>query len=256
MVYQEEQNTTFPSNGSTTPFDYSFVPHTARIAVYDDLKSAPRVIEIKPAPTNEFIEALASEINNQRLVLGGSIPYTIIREVSENFIHAQFSEIVVSIFDKGNTIRFCDQGPGIANKDQAVRPGFTSAIEPMKGYIRGVGSGLPIVKDYLDISDGTITIEDNMGNGTVVTISLVKEEDKPKVQALPMPPLSPRERAALMFFAQEGALGNKELADLLGAPESSTYNLLTSLEEYGLIEKSYKRKRILTDLGSAISQQL
>ncbi len=45
--------------------------------------------------------------------------------------------------DKGNTIRFADQGPGIAHKDLVQEPGFSSATEPMKRYIRGVGSGLP-----------------------------------------------------------------------------------------------------------------
>ena len=41
----------------------------------------------------------------------------------------------------------------------------------MKSYIRGVGSGLPIVKEYLEFTHGTITIEDNLGSGSVVTIS-------------------------------------------------------------------------------------
>ena len=49
----------------------------------------------------------------------------------------------------------------------------------MKNYIRGVGSGLPIVREYLESSHGTITIEDNLGTGAVVTVSLVREEDDP-----------------------------------------------------------------------------
>lgn len=150
------------ADGNKADFNYTFVETIARIAVYDDLRSAPRVIEIQPNTTAEFIENLASKIYEQAKLSGGTIPYTVIREVSENFIHAQFSEIIVSILDQGKTIRFSDQGPGIANKDKAQLPGFTSAIEPMKHYIRGVGSGLPIVKDYLDFSNGTITIEDNL----------------------------------------------------------------------------------------------
>lgn len=153
-------------------FDYTHVHAVARIALYDDLRSAPRVTEIHPAPTAEFIESLTSKIYEQAKSAGGTIPYTVIREVSENFIHARFAEATVSILDDGNTIRFADQGPGIPYKDQAQIPGFTSAVEPMKHYIRGVGSGLPIVKEYLDFSHGTITIEDNLGTGAVVTISL------------------------------------------------------------------------------------
>ena len=89
-----------------TNFDYSFVDATARVAVYDDMKSAPHVLKVKPAGTNEFIEQLTTTVYEQSKLAGGSIPYTLIREVSENFIHAQFKEIVVSIMDGGNTVRF------------------------------------------------------------------------------------------------------------------------------------------------------
>lgn len=168
-----------PANGEhfNDPFDYSFVNTTARIAVYDDLRSAPRITEVYPAETATFIENLASNIYNQARSQGGSIPYTVVREVSENFIHARFQEIIVSIMDNGNTIRFADQGPGIISKDKAQLPGFSSAVEPMKSYIRGVGSGLPIVRDYLEVSHGSITIEDNLNCGSVVTISLAKKND-------------------------------------------------------------------------------
>lgn len=163
----------------SAPFDYTYVETVGRIALYDDLRSTPRVVEIKPAETGAYIEALASTVYEQSHGAGGTIPYTVIREVSENFIHARFKEIVVSILDKGDTIRFADHGPGIPSKEKAQMPGFSSAVEPMKSYIRGVGSGLPIVREYLESSHGTITIEDNLGTGAVVTVSLVREEDDP-----------------------------------------------------------------------------
>lgn len=164
------------ASGAEAPFDYAFVETIGRIALYDDLRSAPRITEIQPAETTAYIEALASTIHRQSQDAGGSISYTIIREVAENFIHAHFKEVVVSILDHGNTIRFADHGPGITSKEKAQKPGFSSAVEPMKNYIRGVGSGLPIVKEYLELSHGTITIEDNLGTGAVVTISLVSDE--------------------------------------------------------------------------------
>ena len=167
---QQNQTHEEPENNEE-PFDFTHVNSIARIALYDDLLSAPHVTEIQPAPTAEFIENLATSVYQQSKAAGGTIPYTVIREVSENFIHARFQEATVSILDNGCTIRFADQGPGIACKDRAQLPGFTSAIEPMKSYIRGVGSGLPIVKEYLDFTHGTITIEDNLGSGSVVTIS-------------------------------------------------------------------------------------
>lgn len=257
----EHTFTTIETPDGTQSFNYDFVPNAARIAIYDDLRSAPRIIEIQPSETTQFIENLASKIYEQAKLAGGAIPYTAIREVSENFIHAKFSEIIVSILDQGNTIRFADQGPGIHNKEKAQLPGFTSAIEPMKKYIRGVGSGLPIVKEYLDFSHGTITIEDNLTTGAVVTLSLKEKPQVPFVGAnavvkTVIPPLSAREREFLPIFLSEGALGVTDIANLTGAPQSSTYVTLKKLEEAGLIEKTVGQKRILTNLGFQIASAL
>ena len=270
MAYQGEQDKEFfESEDSSTAFDYSFVPSTARVAVYDDLKMPPHIIEIKPAPTTDFIEHLATCINDEKTKLGGKIPYAAIREVAENFIHARFTEVVVSILDGGNTIRFCDQGPGIDNKEKATLPGFTSATEPMKHYIRGVGSGLPLVKEYLDFSGGTISIEDNIKTGSVVTITLeerpaegygsnrARQMATPQPARIPIPPLTDREIRALEMFATEGALGVKEVAELCDMPQSSTHNLLVKMQQLNLIEQSKaNKKRILTDYGYSVYQQL
>lgn len=270
----------------TEEFDYSYVDATARIALYDDMKSAPRITEVKPNSTNEFIEQLTTTIYEQSRLVGGKVPYTLIREVSENFIHAQFKEIVVSIFDDGNTIRFADQGPGIAEKEKAQKPGFSSAIEPMKHYIRGVGSGFPIVKDYLDDRDGSIVIEDNLVSGAVVTISLEKKRSpqpdavdrKPQDPAIdptglgrvpfisrqqpsrpvvyPPIPLTEREKTFLLTLMREGELGVTELKELTDTAASTTYNTLRKLEEAGLAEKTTGKKRWLTELGFQVATQL
>ncbi|MBQ3387255.1 MAG: histidine kinase, partial [Eggerthellaceae bacterium] len=109
------------------------------------------MLTVQPAPTTDFIGALANTIYQQAKLMGGTIAYSIILQVTENFIHARFSEMVVSIFNSGKTIRFADQGPGFRNKDQALQPGFSSATQPMKRYIKGVGSGLPTVKEWLQV---------------------------------------------------------------------------------------------------------
>lgn len=230
--------------------------------------AAPRVVEIQPAATAEFIEDLASSIDREAKMVGGSIPYAVIREVTENFIHARFTEIVVSILDQGNTIRFADQGPGISDKEKAQLPGFSSAIEPMKRYIRGVGSGLPLTKEYLDMKHGTISIEDNLGTGAVVTVSLkqqatpadtayeTSDQGKVKHAHIPMPSLSPRQKDILKCFATEGALGVTDIVNLTGYPNSSTYSELQRLEEAGLLEKTMGKKRILTDIGFQVASAL
>lgn len=239
-----------------TDFDYSYVDATARVALYDDMKSAPRVTKVEPDSTNEFIEKLTTTVYEQSKLAGGKIPYTLIREVSENFIHAQFKEIVVSILDNGNTLRFADQGPGIQEKEKAQQPGFSSAIEPMKDYIRGVGSGFPIVKDYLDDREGSIVIEDNLTSGAVVTVSLVKgrKQEQPSSARreplqIPIPPLTDREKLFIDLLQREGELGVSELRDLSENPASTVHNTLRKLEEAALVEKLPNRKRALTPLG-------
>ncbi len=157
-------------------YDYTFVTSVARIALYDDLRSAPRVTEIMPASTPDYIEALASTIYNQAKQAGIDSLYRSARSVGK--LHPRSLHRNHRFHPRwGNTIRFADQGPGISDKKKAQLPGFSSAIEPMKGYIRGVGSGLPIVCDYLDFTHGSISIDDNIGQGTVVTISMNGEAD-------------------------------------------------------------------------------
>lgn len=265
-----------PSMG-TAEFDFSFVPTPARVAFYDDMKSAPRVTEVAPDETTQYIETLTDVIYDQAKRAGGTISYTVIHEVTENFIHAYFREVIVSILDGGNTIRFADQGPGIAHAAKAQLPGFTSAIEPMKRYIRGVGSGLPIVKDYLDAAEGTITIEDNIENGAVITISKVppqaeepaavplsrgadartRYQDYEQAQVnIAIAPLSTRERNMLVILYKEGPLGVTALAQLSEAPASSTHVMLKKLEESGLIETIAGKKRALTPLGHSSAEAL
>lgn len=260
-------------------FDFSFVYTTARIAVYDDLRSAPRVIEVEPAETGEYIEHLAQAIYEQSQKLGGSIPYTVIRELSENFIHARFTEVVISIFDHGDTIRFADQGPGISHKKQAQMPGFTSACEPMKEYIRGVGSGLPLAREYLAMSNGSLSIEDNMGSGAVVTISLARdlspeidsEQEKHRDESMPhktekptvasrttagVPELSDRQKRILMLFSTHGNLGVTDIVKLTGMPQSSVHVEFKKLEEMGLVIKGASQKRELTEEGQQVIELL
>jgi len=206
------------------------------------------------------------------------VPYTAIREVTENFIHADFAEPVVSILEDGMTLRFADQGPGISDKDRAVMPGFTTAHGDMKHYIRGVGSGLPIVRDYLSISGGSLLIEDNLGGGSVVTLyarrasqgsprhsvagSAMGESTSPgglgvggptlqgslDSPAATRPHLSTRQKQVLALVMESGAAGPSLVAKELGCGVSTAYRDLASLEELGLI-CSDGGKRTLTDQG-------
>ncbi len=246
----------------------------ARVAVYEAPGAAPRVEEVEPGPTGEYIERLTTTIHRLAREQGSDIPYTVVREVTENFIHARFAEPVVSILDKGMTIRFADQGPGIADKANAVQPGFTTAAGDMKRYIRGVGSGLPLVRDFLSLSGGTLVLEDNLGAGSVVTISS-HPEALPVYQPL-MPEgaeaasarqftapsaqqhfvtsdervlrLPTRQQQVLALVMETGLVGPSIVAKELGVGVSTAYRDLASLEDANLIEAD-GGKRTLTEQG-------
>lgn len=249
-----------------TGFDYTYVSTPAQIAIYDDQLSEPRIVMIDPAPTTEFIGKLAATIYENAQKLGGTIAYSIILQVTENFIHARFTEMVVSIFNGGKTIRFADQGPGFKNKDRALQPGFSSATQPMKQFIKGVGSGLPTVKEWLQMANngGRLTIEDNLNGGAVVTISMEDTAATPTTAAQPvkkspvyMPSLNEKERNYLQLLAHEGAMGITEIVELTGISKSTVHTDLGRLEQHGLIENEPgTKRRMLSALGAEVVKAL
>ncbi len=253
--------------------DVSLAPSTALIAVYEAPGSAPRVEEIRPAPVAEFIEAIATRVHQLTGEAGGNLPYTVVREVAENLIHAGFAEPVISILDGGATVRFADQGPGIPEKDRAVLPGYTTAHGGMKAFIRGVGSGFPIVRDFLSVSGGELVIEDNLGCGSVVTISCrpggstattPRQNDSEitggsvdQVQlAHPVdsgptrpsrPRLTTRQTQVLALVLESGSAGPSLVAGELSVGLSTAYRDLAYLEELGLMEADGGKRTVTQD---------
>ena len=139
-------------------------------------------------------------------------------------------------------------------------PGFSSATEPMKRYIRGVGSGLPLVKEYLSFKHGRITIEDNLKTGAVVTISISPEEEdrrpiSQKKRGVIIPALTDREKDVLYLFMQEHTLRVTDIKDELGLSPSTVHRILGKLEEHGIVE-TVGKVRVLTDFGSQVADQL
>ncbi len=247
-------------------------PHSALLAVYDAPAAAPRTEEVASRTEAELVEEIASRTFTHARDAGGEIPYTVIREVTENFIHANFREPVVSIMDGGRTIRFADQGPGIRDKDRAVLPGFTTATRDMRHVIRGVGSGLPIVKDYLGFSGGSLEIDDNLGDGTVVTVRSPQPPSDPGVTEAPVleaspgdarhpasggfAPLTTRQKQVLSLVLELGEVGPTIVSKELSVALSTAYRDLAFLENSGLIESDASGKRILTSEGSSYLDSL
>lgn len=243
--------------------DYSFVYNPVHISIYDNLNVSPQVITIDPQDTSNFIEELSQVVYREAKNLGGNIPYTVIRELSENFIHAHFKEALVSILDNGNTLRFTDQGPGIINKEAALEPGYSSACSEMRDYIRGVGSGLAIVNEFLKVSNGSISIEDNLNEGSVITVTLQtnKGNNQPLSKISPQkeisrldgekPKLTAIQKQLIRNIDIMGELGVSELKGLTAMAQSTICTNLQKLEDLGILEKDeISSKRSLTNYGA------
>lgn len=234
-------------------------PAPALIAIYDAMTAPPRVEQVTARAPRELIESVAARSYQLARDAGGSLPYTVIREVVENFIHAGFDEVVISILDSGRTIRFADQGPGIKDKERAFLPGFTTASEAMKQVIRGVGSGLPVARECLQFAGGSIEVDDNLGGGTVVTLRAtpVTEPTPAPATAAETPPaddyeppvLSTRQKQVLSLAMELGSVGPTIVSRELGVGLSTAYRDLELLTNHGLISADDAGKRMLTDLG-------
>lgn len=157
--------------------DLPLPPTPTRIAVYDDMLMPPRVVMVEPSDIRSYLSEITKTVYELAFQHCSEWSFQVIRELVENLIHASFMEPTISILDGGKTIIFSDHGPGIPNKQAALKPSFSSATAQMKRYIRGVGSGLPIVEEWLRMHHGNLTIEDNLGHGTSVTVSLLQKDE-------------------------------------------------------------------------------
>ncbi len=208
-----------------------FIP--VRIALYDNMRSIPRVIHSEYKNIADFINDTSQKTYSLSHELGGEIPYTIIREIIENLIHAEFKEITISILSGGNHIMVSDQGPGIDDKEKVLLPGYTSATSSMKQYIRGVGSGLPIVKETITFSGGIIDISDNIRQGTVISLK-IGSAGKDAFPSPGVPPIS--EGPALSPEEIENKLSVEvfeKLNNILTERQKKIIFLILELEEAG-----------------------
>ncbi len=228
-----------------------------RIAVYGEPSTPPVVVPITDIPLTDgqvpaLIEALTNRACDRARELGGRLPITVFRELVENLVHASFAGVVITILDQGNTLRVSDRGPGIPDKEAALRPGFTSADVAAKRFIRGVGSGFSVVKETLAGLDGVLDIEDNLGRGTVVTARVSPLPDTPLAPAvLPAYNLSERQLKTLLLTVELAPVGPTRIAQELGVSTSTAYRDLVSLEDAGFVTSQATGHRSVTESGLA-----
>jgi hypothetical protein len=201
---------------------------------------------------SELLEALTTRTHGLVREEGGAVPVSVLRELIDNLVHASFAGVVITILDRGNTVRISDQGPGIPDKEAALRPGFTSADATAKHYIKGVGSGFPLVRETLDALGGTLDIEDNLGRGTVVTARVPALVETALAPApAPAYNLPERQLKVLLLTVELAPVGPTRIAQELGVSTSTAYRELVSLEQVGFVVCRPSGHRSATDAGLA-----
>jgi anti-sigma regulatory factor (Ser/Thr protein kinase) len=232
-------------------------PEAPRIAVYDTLTSPPRVIVVEEADLPALIASLAEKTYHYCREQGGQVPYTVIQELMENLLHACFRDVVITILDNGQTIRISDHGPGVDDKDRAFQPGFTTATALQRRLIRGVGSGLPLARESLQLLRGMLTVEDNLGGGAVFTIKMpVHAPEQPPAPTVPDVRLTTRQTKVLVLLMELGSAGPTAVAKELGIAPATAFRELVVLQDKGLIHSLGDGKRALREEGLRLLERI
>ena len=83
-------------------------------------------------------------------------------------IHAEGGYIDVIISEEDITMVLVDMGPGIADIEQAMQAGWSTAPDNIRSLGFGAGMGLPNMKKYSDFME----IDTKIGIGTTVTMKV------------------------------------------------------------------------------------
>lgn len=81
-------------------------------------------------------------------------------------IHAGGGHAEVRVMEDAIEIILTDEGPGIADIEQAMQAGFSTAPDTIRSLGFGAGMGLPNMKRYTDSMD----IQSEVGKGTCITM--------------------------------------------------------------------------------------
>jgi DNA-binding transcriptional ArsR family regulator len=198
---------------------------------------------------------------------GGKVPEESVRELIENLVHAGYRGVVISILEDGNVVRVSDKGPGVQHKERAMEFGFSGATPEALEEIRGVGAGLGMARAAAEEVGGTVTIEDNIGGGTVASVAVTGEAPDRKEPEQPAPArrypdgvprmnISERQQKVLITVLECGEVGPSTVAERLEISVSTAYRDLSVLEEHGLVVTDESGKRVISPLGKDLVEAI
>ena len=125
---------------------------------------------------DDFTSAGQASVQVKKDLRRLGIPAEIIRRVSiamyegeiNMVIHAGGGEAEVRVTEEAIEIILSDHGPGIADINQAMQAGYSTAPDTIRSLGFGAGMGLPNMKRYTDYMD----VQSTVGVGTTVTMKV------------------------------------------------------------------------------------
>ena len=125
----------------------------------------------------DFTSAGQASVDVKKNLRKLGIPPEIIRKISiamyegeiNMVIHAGGGEAEVLVYEDRIEMILTDHGPGIANIEQAMQEGFSTAPDNVRSLGFGAGMGLPNMKRYTD----DMQIESVVGVGTTITMTVM-----------------------------------------------------------------------------------
>ena len=123
---------------------------------------------------DDFVSCGRASEDVKRTLRSIGIPGEVIRKISiamyegeiNMVIHANGGVAEVDIYGERIIIRLIDTGKGIADIEQAMQEGFSTATDEIRELGFGAGMGLPNMKKYSD----ELKIDSVVGQGTTVTM--------------------------------------------------------------------------------------
>ena len=125
---------------------------------------------------DDFTSAGQASVQVKKNLRSLGISPEIIRKVSiamyegeiNMVIHANGGEAEVLVYEDRIEMILTDRGPGIANIEDAMKEGYSTAPDNVRSLGFGAGMGLPNMKRYTD----GMKIESVVGEGTTITMTV------------------------------------------------------------------------------------
>ena len=240
----------------------------ARLAIYADGEPAVSIEDIEGTGPQELIHRLSTRIAQVIRAGGSSLPQAALKALLENLVHAGFRGVTVSILDEGHLVRIADHCPGIVDKRLARTPGYSGAGEAERQVIAGVGAGLPTAKALVEGAGGRLELDDNLGCGAVISLSVphpsrgsarpgvpvrvgVAPEPADQATVLSRSAVTDAGKRILLLVAEVGGAGLPTICDELRVAKSAAELELEQLRRLGLVDPNGGEQMTLTPGGLA-----